>query len=395
MKQELFREIPKLLTSDKNFAYFCKFSDSKRVVGNEYLGVSDSDPMAGRMPRPEQFMKLVNNHIKLFPEQAEVGIPVFFSYDLSGKALGTHIRHSSEWPEFSMLMPEHYQLSTFERSRDSLEISRKFPEIDPAERERLENSIREVRDRIREGELLQAVISREFELNSPFDQYSTLRHFLNNDRSRYVYLYRFGELTIMGSSPENIFRQKGRDLTINPIAGTRSRSISNYGGSTIQDLLTDNKEVCEHRMLVDLARNDLSRISEPGSVKVTMDMSPEEFASVTHLVSIVNSRSNPAVQPADTLMSVFPAGTVSGAPKRRAVEIIDQYENTPRGAYAGGIGMIGTDMGEIALAIRSIFASPLRTYTQAGAGIVKDSDPEKEVQEILAKAGTVVSGVRK
>ncbi len=167
----------------------------------------------------------------------------------------------------------------------------------------------------------------------------------------------------------------------------------NSNGS-ILELLADTKELCEHRMLVDLARNDLSRISDPGTIKVTGDMVPEEFSSVIHLVSTVESRLRNTVSPLDVLLSIFPAGTVSGAPKRRAIEIIDSHEEVPRGGYAGSVGLMGLDSADMALGIRTMFRTHDMTYTQAGAGIVKDSVPEREVEEIIAKAGTVISGVK-
>lgn len=394
MRPELFRRIPELESRNSDFAYFCSFSDPQRMVGRELLMTSDSAPVSGKGPIPSDTLREVESARGMFPPDYGPFYPVFISYDYLQNIFNYSLKHQSRWPHYSLLMPNSVELSYFSRPEEISTPAKSRPEIAPEERRRLTSSIGEVRDLIRDGEMLQAVISCGFPLSQRISLYDLTRHFLINDRSRYVYYYSFGDFRIVGSSPENIFRQTGRELLISPIAGTRPRRSADSGEGLIQDLITDQKETCEHRMLVDLARNDLARISQTGSVNVTMDMFPEEFSSVVHLVSMVQSRSREGITPLDTLKSVFPAGTVSGAPKLRAIETIDSFETAPRGGYAGGIGIVGPRMADIALGIRTLFSSPDGTYTQAGAGIVKDSDPDREVEEILAKAGTVVSGVK-
>lgn len=321
--------------------------------------------------------------------------PVIVSYDMVEEVFGISLRNSSQWPHFSYMVPDSCHTGNVKRPSGSPAIGGARPQIVDRERRILTESIGDVRDRIREGELLQAVISQQFPVPGSIDSFGLLKHLLANDRSRYVYYYKFGDMEVIGSSPENVYRQEEANALINPIAGTRQRTVGNTDSNgTMMDLLADTKELCEHRMLVDLARNDLSRISDPGTVKVTQDMVPEEFSSVIHLVSTVESRLRNTVSPIDVLLSLFPAGTVSGAPKRRAIEIIDSHEEVPRGGYAGSVGLMGKNSSDMALGIRSMFRTHDMTYTQAGAGIVKDSVPEKEVGEIIAKAGTILSGVK-
>jgi anthranilate synthase component 1 len=222
-----------------------------------------------------------------------------------------------------------------------------------------------------------------------------LREFVENDSSLYVYYYSFGEYEILGSSPENMVSLDGEVLTINPIAGTRPRGADREEDEALAaELASDPKEQMEHRMLVDLARNDLGKISVPGSVRVVMDMRVQKFSSVQHLVSTVQSRKRSEVTRLGIIMATFPAGTVSGAPKKRAVKIISQYERTPRGAYSGCIGIVGRERMDLALLIRSVFGISGKYNVRAGAGIVKDSEPARECREIFSKAMAVIGGIR-
>ena len=324
-------------------------------------------------------------------EEGDVKIPIFTSFSLVQDTLGVKSRHRKEWPLIGAILPSETVSGSFIRTEErQLHVSGKRVDLPPLERGKLEESILEIRERIRNGEALQVVMSHRFNLEW-FNGPKILRHLLFNDKSRYVYYYKMGNLEILGSTPENAFTKHGEHLTINPIAGTRNR-VSNTDANLVASLLSDNKELCEHRMLVDLARNDLSRISSTDSVNVSRSMVPEKFYSVIHLTSSVESKLAKGKRNFDIFSSLIPAGTVSGAPKVRAIEIIDEYETTERGPYGGTVGIMGKNHIDMALTIRSAFKNGGKSYTQAGAGIVKDSNPSNEVDEIIAKAGTILAG---
>ncbi|MEM0157419.1 MAG: anthranilate synthase component I family protein [Thermoplasmataceae archaeon] len=373
----------------------CRFNDKDRLNGEEMLITTESAPFSGKADSGRTFAKMVEN-LKGDDRSNSISMsPVIISYDMVEEVFGIRLKNSSEWPHFSYITPDSVVTGSVKRPAGTLAVGGTTPQLADRDKRILRESIGDVRDRIREGELLQAVISHQFPISHSVDSFGLMKHLLASDRSRYVYYYKFGEMEVVGSSPENVYRQDGSHALIHPIAGTRQRKLQETDSKgRITELLTDTKELCEHRMLVDLARNDLARISEPGTVEVTGDMIPEEFSSVIHLVSTVESRLINTVSPIDVLLSIFPAGTVSGAPKRRAIEIIDSHEVNPRGGYAGAIGLMGPYGADLALGIRTLFRTHAVTYTQAGAGIVKDSVPEREVEEIIAKAGTILSGVQ-
>ncbi|MCL4340907.1 MAG: anthranilate synthase component I family protein, partial [Candidatus Thermoplasmatota archaeon] len=247
---------------------------------------------------------------------------------------------------------------------------------------------------IRSGELLQVVFSKRIFID-PIDPFALLRKFTEQDSSLYTYLYSIDGFLAVGSSPEKVVTVIGDEIEINPIAGTRKR------GKTVTDdlrlegeLRTDPKELNEHRMLVDLARNDLGKVSKPGSVRVTRSMDLRKYVSVQHLVSTVVGIKKSETSNLDILRAVFPAmGTVSGAPKERAIEIINRFEKFPRGPYAGAIGVVSSNFMDLALSIRTVFGDAQGIYVQSGAGIVKDSIPEREEEEMREKLGSIVGGV--
>ncbi len=372
----------------------CRFNDKNRLNGEEILITTESAPVSSVAYGKGIFKKIMENRQGSDRPGSASMAPVIISYDMVEEVFGIRLKKRSEWPYFSYIVPDTMVMGSVKRSPGTLAAGSNTPQIADRDKRILRESIGDVRERIREGELLQAVISHQFPLSDSADSFGLLKHLLAGDRSRYVYFYKFGDMEVVGSSPENVYRQEGAHALINPIAGTRPRGQQKTDSSgRVMELLADTKELCEHRMLVDLARNDLARISEPGTVKVTGDMIPEEFSSVIHLVSTVESRIRKPVSPIDVLLSIFPAGTVSGAPKRRAIEVIDSHEINPRGGYAGAVGLMGPNGADLALGIRTLYRMPGITYTQAGAGIVKDSVPEREVEEIIAKAGTIISGV--
>jgi anthranilate synthase component 1 len=227
----------------------------------------------------------------------------------------------------------------------------------------------------------------------PFELYRVLR---DQNPSPYMYLFRFDNgLSVVGSSPEALVKVTGDQVMIHPIAGTRARSSDDKVDNEIaKDLLSDPKERAEHLMLVDLGRNDLGRVCLPGTVEVTEFMQIEKYSHVMHIVSTVVGKLLPAMKPIEALLSVFPAGTLSGAPKPRAMEIIEENEISRRAIYGGTIGYLDF-MGNIdtCIAIRTAVIKDGVAYVQAGAGIVADSNPELENQECKNKAAAVLGAI--
>lgn len=320
-----------------------------------------------------------------------IDVPFFIGYDSIPEFYPVDKVKRSMWPMAAALIPEKVLHGKFMRDSDLAVRGR--VEHSFSDPEMLEK-IRELKNRIISGELLQVVLSRRFDLGE-VEPFNLLQYFMEGDRSLYVYYYKIGEYEIIGSSPENVISRLGRNLEVHPIAGTIRRGADDYEDSELAEkLLSDRKELREHRMLVDLARNDLGRISIPGSVRVVKSMEVQKFASVQHIVSTVQSRLEEGLGNYDIVRTVFPAGTVSGAPKVRAIELIEKYEDVARGPYSGGLGIMSADYLEMALLIRSVFRCRNEAYTQAGAGLVMDSDPEKEVREFYSKAATVMGGLK-
>lgn len=241
---------------------------------------------------------------------------------------------------------------------------------------------------IREGDMFQCVLSQRFSSSfdgSPLDFYRQLR--LTNP-SNYLYFYDFDEYQIIGASPESLVSVKGSEVVTNPIAGTRPRGRDSLEDEKLSsDLLTDPKETAEHRMLVDLGRNDIGKIASAGSVRVTKYMEVEYFKYVMHLTSLVKGELRDNYHSLDALKSTLPAGTVSGAPKIRAMKRIYELEKEKRGIYAGAVGYLSasSDM-DFAIAIRTMVVKDNKAYVQAGAGIVFDSIAENEYFETINKA---------
>jgi anthranilate synthase component 1 len=210
-----------------------------------------------------------------------------------------------------------------------------------------------------------------------------------------MYLLRFGDFDVIGASPEILVSLKGRTARVRPIAGTRPRGTDDEEDRRLEEeLLADEKERAEHIMLVDLGRNDIGRIAKPGTVQVNEFMVIEKYSHVMHIVSDVTGTVREGLDAFDVLRACFPAGTVTGAPKVRAMEIIEEFEPTRRGCYAGAVGYFGFN-GEMdtAIAIRTIYSSGGVAHVQAGAGIVFDSVPEREYQECLNKAKAVMKAI--
>lgn len=258
-----------------------------------------------------------------------------------------------------------------------------------------ESMVSQAKEKILEGEIFQVVLSRKSEFRikgDPIGMYSVLRTL---NPSPYLFFLDFSDVQLLGSSPEMLVRLEGSKLTTRPLAGTRPRSQDVEEDEKLKiEMLLDEKERAEHLMLVDLHRNDMGRVSNFGSVKVTELMSVEKFSHVQHIVSNIESELRADLDGFDALRSCFPAGTVTGAPKIRAMEIISELERTPRGPYAGAVGYFDfTGNMDFAITIRSIVASGNKASIQAGAGIVADSVPEREFLETEHKLGATLKAI--
>jgi anthranilate synthase component 1 len=248
--------------------------------------------------------------------------------------------------------------------------------------------VRRTKTHVFEGDIIQAVLSQPFVCEGVPDALDLYRAQRYINPSPYLFFLRLGGTTLVGSSPETMVRLENRIAVLRPIAGTRPRGKTEQEDRDLADeLLRDEKERAEHLMLVDLGRNDLGRIAETGTVEVTDLMFVERYSHVMHLVSNIQCDLKPEIDALALLQATFPAGTLSGAPKVRAMEIIADLEDTPRGPYGGAVGYISFHGNmDLAITIRTACIENGRMTVQAGAGIVADSDPEKERQETVNKA---------
>jgi len=253
-------------------------------------------------------------------------------------------------------------------------------------------AVQKAKDYIAAGDIMQVVLSQRMSrpfYASPLSLYRALRGL---NPSPYMFYYDFGGFHVVGSSPEILVRLEGDTVTLRPIAGTRPRGLTREDDQRLaEELLADPKECAEHLQLLDLGRNDTGRVAVTGSVKVTENMQIERYSHVMHIVSNVEGRLKPGLSALDVLRASFPAGTVSGAPKVRAMEIIDELEPSKRGIYAGAVGYLGFngDM-DLAIAIRTAVVKDGTLFVQAGAGIVADSVPQSEWVETQNKARAIV-----
>lgn len=256
-------------------------------------------------------------------------------------------------------------------------------------------AVRRAKDYIEAGDIIQVVLCQRLETETradPFEIYRALR-FINP--SPYMYYLELEKLRVIGSSPETMVRLTGDTIELRPIAGTRRRGGSAEEEKEIEaDLLADPKERAEHIMLVDLGRNDVGRVAEIGTVEVNELMVIERYSHVIHLVSNIRGKLAAGKSPFDLFVSSFPAGTVSGAPKIRAMQIISELEPEKRGLYAGAVGYFsyGGNL-DTAIVIRTILMKGKKAWIHAGAGIVADSDPEKEYQETMSKARAMLKAI--
>jgi anthranilate synthase component 1 len=263
-------------------------------------------------------------------------------------------------------------------------------------RSRFLTMVRRTKQAISRGEIIQGVISQRFEVKTKADPFSIYRRLRSLNPSPYMFYLNLGELTLIGSSPEILVRAESGVVRTRPIAGTRPRGKTEAEDRRLAaELKADPKERAEHLMLVDLGRNDLGRVCAYGSVKVNAFMAIERYSHVMHLVSDVTGKPKKSVDALDCLRAAFPAGTVTGAPKVRAMQIIEELEPTRRGPYAGAVGYLSFSGNlDTCITIRTILVKGDTAYVQAGAGIVADSKPDREYQETRNKAAGMLEAIR-
>ena len=266
------------------------------------------------------------------------------------------------------------------------------PAVSLVGEEAFKKAVLRAKDYITEGDVMQVVLSQRMAKPfkaSPMALYRTLRSL---NPSPYMFYFDFEDFHVVGASPEILVRLEGERVTVRPIAGTRKRGATpEQDAALAAELLADEKERAEHTQLLDLGRNDCGRVARVGTVKLTENMIVERYSHVMHIVSNVEGKLQDGLDALDVLKATFPAGTVSGAPKVRAMEIIDELEPVKRGIYAGAVGYLGFqgDM-DLAIAIRTAVVKNQQLYVQAGAGIVADSDPQSEWDETQNKARAVL-----
>ena len=292
-----------------------------------------------------------------------------------------NLKHLSSFTNYKKNIPAH----KVKKSKITSNISKK----------KFKYIVSKAKEYIRKGDIFQVVLSQRFETKltkSPLEIYKKLR--INNP-SPFMYYFNFHDFQIIGSSPEILVRLRNDKITIRPIAGTRPRGKNSfYDAKYKKELLTDKKELAEHLMLLDLGRNDVGKVSKVGSVKVTENFKIEKYSHVMHIVSNVEGKFTKKHQLLDTLLAGFPAGTVSGAPKIRAMEIIDELEKSKRKMYAGAIGYFSANKNfDTCIALRTALIKNNKFYIQSGAGIVSDSIPENEYFETVNKAKALISSL--
>lgn len=275
------------------------------------------------------------------------------------------------------------------RFRDTLEVQSNMTKED------YYNKVEKAKEYIRNGDIFQVVLAQRFSIRTTVDPFSAYRAMRIINPSPYMYFLDFGEYQVAGASPELLVKVTGGDVYTCPIAGTRKRGLSQEEDESIcQDLINDQKENAEHMMLVDLGRNDIGKVSEFGTVKVTRLRYLQKFSHVIHMTSDVKGRLRKDKTAFDALAAAFPAGTLSGAPKIRAMEIIDELETNSRGIYGGAIGYISFNGNfDSCITIRTALFKDGTAYVGAGGGIVYDSVPENEYQETVNKAAAVFRAI--
>lgn len=289
----------------------------------------------------------------------------------------------------------HERKAQLERTGERTRMERPLENIvyqPQIEKEAFLSLVEQAKQHIRQGDVFQLVLSQRLDATFVGDPFHFYRKLRQDNPSPYLFYIDLGEVIVLGASPESLIQVKGRHVTTNPIAGTRPRGKTKQADQVLaNELLHDEKEQAEHRMLVDLGRNDLGQVCQVGSIHVSREMEIERFKNVMHLVSVVEGTLAEGKTGADALVACLPAGTVSGAPKIRAMQLINQYETKKREVYAGAVGYFDVSGNlDFALAIRTMVIQDGKAYVQAGAGIVYDSDPVLEFEETLHKAKSLL-----
>jgi len=263
------------------------------------------------------------------------------------------------------------------------------------EKEHFINAVQKIKNYILEGDVIQVVLAQRLKFNISKDPFTIYRALRSINPSPYMYYLKFGDLKIVGSSPEILVRLEGEKIEVRPIAGTRKRGKSEEEDQALEnDLLDDEKELAEHIMLVDLGRNDVGRVAKTNSVSVNEKFTIERYSHVMHIVSNVQGELKKGLDGYDVLAATFPAGTLSGAPKVRAMEIIEELEPTRRGLYGGAVGYISFNGNmDTAIAIRTLLIKNNTAYLGVGAGIVADSIAENEFEETMNKGKALLKAI--
>lgn len=314
------------------------------------------------------------------------------------------------WPDKSMTAEDAYRaaserLATVVRDFEAgppQKAEKPSPEKEPPEpqsnmtRETFHGMVKKAVEYINAGDAFQIVPSQRFKLPFTLPPFSFYRALRRLNPSPFLFYLNFGDFSVVGSSPEILVRVRDGKITLRPLAGTRKRGQTpEEDAALVEDLLSDPKEIAEHLMLLDLGRNDVGRVATVGTVNVTEQFTVEHYSHVMHIASNVEGDLDPKFDAIDALLAGFPAGTVSGAPKVRAMEIIDELEPERRGVYSGCIGYFGAngDM-DTCIALRTAVIKDDVLYVQAGGGVVADSDPENEFQESCNKAQALIQAAK-
>jgi anthranilate/para-aminobenzoate synthase component I len=337
----------------------------------------------------DELARACDRHVRTGPAAVAMGYLGFDAVGLVEPALATYPR-GGPFPLGEVVLAPRAHVRRLPRTQwthrptSSRPIPR--PEEDSLPRARFVGAVARLRQAIRRGEAFQVVLAHRRTWNRPDDLLARVGRLRRSERFAFFYYLKIGDREVLGATPESVVEVAGRAARVNPIAGTIPRRVVR-GRSALR---ADPKELAEHRMLVDLARNDLGRIARAGSVRVLWKERRVRYARLEHLVSRVTCRLRPGLGAWDALRATFPAGTVSGAPKIRATEWLRREERTWRGPYAGTVGLLRAEgRADWALAIRGAFTARGRLYTAAGAGVVYGSRPQREFDETLVKLAHV------
>ncbi len=358
-----------------SFESICYFEDSiKRTKQKNDINV------------PDISLIICKDFIVFDKTQNKVFIVVFSDCSKKGYEIS-----KSKVNEYKNLLMINMDNNTILRTNQPTEVKYDF------DRKEFLSAVEQIKNYITNGDVMQVVLSQRMTIDfseKPIDFYKELRQI---NPSPYMYYLNMGDYTVVGSSPEILVRLEDKKVTVRPIAGTRPRGADNDSDKNYEiDLLKDRKELAEHLMLIDLGRNDIGRICETGSVVLTDKMIIERYSHVMHMVSNVEGIIKSNYSLFDVLKATFPAGTVSGAPKIRALQIIFELENITRGIYAGAIGYLGWNGNmDTAIAIRTCVIKSEKLHIQCGAGIVYDSIPESEWDETINKGKAITKAVER